>query len=204
MRRTKIVCTLGPATDDIEVMKELIRSGMDVARLNFSHGTYKDHEMRMNLLKQARSELGSYTALLLDTKGPEIRIGQFLAGAVELKEGQLFTLTTRDILGDESQVSVTYQNLPQEVHVGDRILIDDGLIELVVEKTNKTDICCVVKNGGRVSDRKGVNLPGITIGMPYMSQRDREDIIFGIGQEIDFVAASFVRNAFDVWRFARF
>ncbi|MBZ4644670.1 MAG: pyruvate kinase [Clostridia bacterium] len=198
MRKTKIVCTLGPATDDINVLRKLIEKGMNVARLNFSHGSHDDQQKRVDALKKIRDELQVPVALLLDTKGPEIRIKHFKNDVVELKEGQIFTLTTREIEGDAEIVSITYKNLPQDVRSGNRILIDDGLIELIVQEVSDTDIKCEVQNGGKVSNHKGVNVPGVSIKLPYISEKDREDILFGIRNDFDFIAASFVRTAQDV------
>jgi len=198
MRRTKIVCTLGPATDNINVLRKLMENGMNVARLNFSHGTYEEQQKRIDNFKKIRNELKLPVALLLDTKGPEIRIGNFKDKSVELKEGQRFTLTTREVEGNNEIVSVSYQGLHNDVFRGNRILIDDGLIELVVEEVNGRDIVCTVKNGGKISNHKGVNVPGVAIKMPYLSKKDEEDILFGIKNDFDFVAASFVRTAYDV------
>ena len=157
MRRTKIICTMGPATDNEEVLKDLMLAGMDVARLNFSHGTHEEALERINLIKKVREELDIPVAILLDTKGPEVRVKNFKKGKVQLKEGQKFTLCTDDVEGDETQVSITYSNLPNDVKVGNRILIDDGLIEMEVLSVKGTRILCQVKNGGVVSDKKGVN-----------------------------------------------
>ncbi len=198
MRKTKIVCTLGPAIDDTAVLKRIFKSGLDVARLNFSHGTYDEHQARIDRFKTIRLELGRPAALLLDTKGPEIRLKKFKQGGVTLNQGQEFTLTTEDIEGDENIVSVTYPGLPSDVSKGDRILIDDGLIELKVTGTSSTEVFCHVIDGGEVSDKKGINLPGITVGIPFLSDIDREDLLFGIKNDFDYIAASFVRNAEDV------
>ncbi len=198
MRKTKIICTIGPASEKEQVMRELILEGMDVARFNFSHGTHEEHLEKLNTLKKLREEMDRPVAALLDTKGPEIRLGLFKDGKVELKKGQLFTLTTRDVEGDDQVVSITYKNLVNDVQEGSRILLDDGLLELVVEHLTDTDIVCKVMNGGFISDRKGVNVPGVHLSMPYISEKDREDIIFGIENGYDFIAASFVRSAADV------
>ena len=198
MRKTKIICTMGPSTDDEEVLKELMLAGMDVARLNFSHGTHEEALERINKIKKVREELDLPVAILLDTKGPEIRIKTFKEGRVELKTGQRFTLHTDDVEGDENQVSITYKNLPQDIKTGSTLLIDDGLIELEVLSIKSTKIICEVKNGGVVSNRKGVNVPNVSLSMPYMSDKDRDDIIFGIKNDVDFIAASFVRCADDV------
>lgn len=198
MRKTKIICTMGPATDNEETLKSLMLSGMDVARLNFSHGTHEEALERINRIKKVREELDMPVAILLDTKGPEIRLKEFKDGKAELKEGQKFTLCTDDIEGDENQVSITYEKLPQDVRAGNRILIDDGLIELEVLSVKSTKIICQVKNGGTVFNKKGVNVPNVSLSMPYMSKKDEEDIIFGIEQDVDFIAASFVRTADDI------
>ncbi len=198
MRKTKIVCTLGPATDDYAVLKNMIRAGMNVARLNFSHSTYDEHKRRMDMVKRARKELCMPVAILLDTKGPEIRIKTFKNGRVELKKGGKFTLTTRDTVGDENGVSVTYGELPKYVAKGARILINDGLIELKVESKNATDIVTTVVNDGYLSDRKSINMPDTFIDMPYLSDVDRADIEFGIQNEVDYIAMSFVRSVEDV------
>lgn len=198
MRKTKIVCTLGPATENEKILRSLIDEGMDVARLNFSHGTHEEQKRRMDMVKKLRNECGKPVAILLDTKGPEIRTRDFEGGRVEIKEGDTFTLTPRELLGDSTVTSITYENLYKDVEIGTRILIDDGLIELEVIGINDQDIRCLVKNGGVVSNHKGINVPGVHLNMPYMSQKDVEDILFGIEQDVDFIAASFVRSAKDV------
>lgn len=198
MRRTKIVCTLGPATNDVEIMKQLIRNGLDAARINFSHGTYESHGETIAKLKQAREELNAPIPLILDTKGPEIRIKTFKEEKVRLEEDAAFTLTTREVEGDESIVSVTYQDLPADVHPGSRVLIDDGLVELRVERTTDTDVVCTVINGGVVKSRKGVNLPGVKVNLPSLMEKDIQDLKFGVENGFDIVAASFIRSAADV------
>lgn len=198
MRKTKIVCTLGPATDNEEVLRKLMEAGMNVARLNFSHGTHEEQKRRMDMVKKLRTELGKPVAILLDTKGPEIRTRDFEGGKVEVKAGEFFTLTTRELVGDSTITSITYKDLYKDVEVGTHILIDDGLIELVVEAINDEDILCVVQTGGFISNHKGINVPDVHLNMPYLSEVDRSDILFGIEQEVDFVAASFVRSARDV------
>ena len=196
MRRTKIICTLGPASDDPAVMKALIENGMDVARFNFSHGTHEEQKERMDKLKKLRRELKKPTAILLDTKGPEIRTGVLKDGKkVTLEECQIFTLTTEEIVGDSTRVSQTYADLPRDLNIGDRVLIDDGLIEMTVEQIGARDVVCRVDNGGELGERKGINLPGVKVNLPPITDKDREDIKFGIEQGIDFIAASFVRNA---------
>lgn len=190
MRRTKIICTMGPATDNEDVLRDLMLNGMDVARLNFSHGSHEEALERINRIKKVRDELNIPVAILLDTKGPEVRIKDFKEGKVELKEGQKFTLCTDDVVGDENQVSITYANLPNDVKVGSKILIDDGLIEMEVISVKNSKILCKVKNGGVVSNKKGVNVPNVALSMPYMKQKDIDDILFGIEQDVDFIAAS--------------
>ena len=198
MRRTKIVCTLGPSTDQGDVLETMVREGMDVARFNFSHGTHPEQKARLDQLKEIRARLGKPVAALLDTKGPEIRIRTFAEGRVELEEGQKFTLTPEDVEGTKERVSVTYEDLYKDVRVGGTVLIDDGLIGLEVERIEGKDVHCVVKNGGTVSNRKGINLPGVEVSMPFISEKDREDILFGIREGFDFIAASFTRSASDV------
>ena len=198
MRRTKIVCTLGPATDDYKVLKSMIRAGMNVARCNFSHSTYDEHKARMDMVKRARKELDVPVAILLDTKGPEIRIRMFKTGKVELHAGERFTLTTREVEGDASIVTISYAELPKYVKKGARILVNDGLIALVVESVNATDIVTVVQNDGVLTDRKSINLPDTDIDMPYLSDVDRADIEFGLEQDVDYIAMSFVRTVDDV------
>ncbi len=198
VRKTKIICTLGPATDDEGVLRALIQEGMNVARFNFSHGTHESTKARLDQLKALREELNQPIAAMLDTKGPEIRIKTFQDGAVTLQEGQTFTLTTGDEPGDETKVAVTFDDLYQDVKPGNRILIDDGLIGLRVKEIAGSDIVCEVENGGEISDRKGVNVPNVEVRLPYISQKDYEDLLFGIEQEFDFVACSFTRSADDI------
>lgn len=203
MRKTKIVCTLGPATNDVEIMKQLIHNGMDAARINFSHGTYETHAETIAKLKQAREELNAPIPLILDTKGPEIRVKTFKEDKVRLEEDATFTLTTREVEGDGNIVSVTYADLPKDVHRGSRILIDDGLIELKVEDITETDVVCRVVNGGVVKSRKGVNLPGVEVNLPSLMEKDIEDLKFGVENGFDIVAASFIRSAEDVLKIRR-
>ena len=203
MRKTKIVCTLGPATNDVEIMKQLIQNGMDAARINFSHGTYETHAETIAKLKQAREELNAPIPLILDTKGPEIRVKTFKEDKVRLEEDATFTLTTREVEGDVNIVSVTYADLPKDVHRGSRILIDDGLIELKVEDITETDVVCKVINGGVVKSRKGVNLPGVEVNLPSLLEKDIEDLKFGVENGFDIVAASFIRSAEDVLKIRR-
>lgn len=198
MRKTKIVCTLGPAVDNEEVLLKLFQKGMDVARMNFSHGTHQDHKIRVERFKKLRSIAGRPIPLLLDTKGPEIRTGNFENHEVELKEGDSFVLTAEDIVGDNRRVSVSYKNLYQDVKPGSRILINDGLVELVVVEVKGNDIHCQVLNQGVIGDRKGINVPDTAIRLPSLTEKDIEDIRFGIDNEFDFIAASFVRKAADV------
>lgn len=198
MRKTKIVCTMGPSTDDGKVLLELVKSGMNVARFNFSHGSHEEQQKRMELLKEVRKQCGKPVAILLDTKGPEIRTGVFEGGRVMLEQGQTFVLTGQEVMGTAERASVTYPRLYEDEKPGNRILIDDGLIELVVEALEGEDIICKVVNGGVISNHKGVNVPGVHINLPYMSEKDRDDILFGIRQGIDFVAASFTRTKEDV------
>ena len=195
MRKTKIICTLGPSTDKDGVLRELIANGMNVARFNFSHGSHEEHKGRLDLLKSLREELGKPVAALLDTKGPEIRLKDFKNGTEMLEAGQTFTLTTRDVEGTKEICSITYKDLPQDVAPGGTIMLDDGLIKLQIQTVNDTDIVCTVLNNGKIKNKKGVNVPGVHLSMPYMSQRDKDDIIFGIEQGFDFIAASFVRTA---------
>ena len=199
MRKTKIICTLGPSTDKGDVLRELIANGMNVARFNFSHGSYEEHGGRLANLKALREELGKPVAALLDTKGPEIRLKEFKNGVEMLEAGQTFTLTTREVEGTKEICSITYKDLPQDVHEGGTIMLDDGLIMLRIEKVTDTDITCTVLNSGKIKTKKGVNVPGVHLSMPYLSQKDREDIIFGIQNGFDFIAASFVRTAQDVY-----
>ena len=199
MRKTKIICTLGPSTDKDGVLRELVANGMNVARFNFSHGSYEEHKGRLDMLKAIRTELGKPVAALLDTKGPEIRLKEFKNGVEMLEAGQTFTLTTREVEGTKEICSVTYKDLPHDVHEGGTIMLDDGLIMLRIEKVTDTDITCTVLNSGKIKTKKGVNVPGVHLSMPYLSQKDREDIIFGIQNGFDFIAASFVRTAQDVY-----
>ena len=199
MRKTKIICTLGPSTDKDGVLRELIANGMNVARFNFSHGSHEEHKGRLDLLKSLREELGKPVAALLDTKGPEIRLKDFKNGTEMLEAGQTFTLSPRDVEGTKEICSITYKDLPQDVAPGGTIMLDDGLIKLQIQTVNDTDIVCTVLNNGKIKNKKGVNVPGVHLSMPYMSQRDKDDIIFGIEQGFDFIAASFVRTAQDVY-----
>ena len=198
MRKTKIVCTLGPATDREDVLREMMRAGMNVARFNFSHGSHEEHKARLDQLKKLREELDLPVAAMLDTRGPEVRLKTFAEGPVTLRTGAEFTLTTEDIAGDETRCAVTYAELPQDVKEGDTILLDDGLVRLTVLETTAASIRCRVENDGVMKNNKGVNIPNVRLSMPYMNQRDREDILFGAEEGFDFIAASFVRSAADV------
>ena len=189
---------MGPSTDKEGILEQLAIEGMDVARFNFSHGDHEEQKGRLDRLKAIRTKINRPIAALLDTKGPEIRIREFAKGKITLTEGQKFTLTADEIQGDEERVSITYKELYKDVKPGDSILIDDGLIGLEVEEIEGSDIHCVVINGGIVSNKKGINLPGVSVNMPFISQKDREDILFGIQEEFDFIAASFTRTADDV------
>ena len=196
MKKTKIICTMGPNSNDRELMRKLIQNGMDIARFNFSHGDHEEQKARMDMLKELREEEKRPVAILLDTKGPEIRTGTLKNGRkVTLCEGDEFTLTTEDIAGDASKVSITYEGLVHDITIGKRILIDDGLIELEVTNKNETEIFCRIINGGELGERKGVNVPNVQVRLPAITDKDREDIAFGVEQGIDFIAASFVRSA---------
>lgn len=197
-KKTKIVCTIGPASEKKEVLKELISNGLNVCRLNFSHGSHEEHKGRIDVIKELRKEMNLPIAILLDTKGPEIRTGKFADPEVELQEGQTFTITTKEILGTNERCSVSYIDLAKDVVVGDRILIDDGLVGLKIREINGDDIVCTVENAGIIKNNKGVNVPNVKINLPAITPKDRGDIEFGIREGIDFIAASFVRKAADV------
>ena len=198
MRKTKIVCTLGPATDNYQTLKRLVKAGMNVARINMSHGSYEEHAARIEMVRKAREELGQAVAVMLDTKGPEIRVRTFEGGKAYLTDGNYFTLTAEECEGNNARVSITYKDLPKFVKSGDVILLNDGLIELKVDMVAEKEIVCVVTHGGELSNRKSINLPGVFIDMPYVSEGDRADLLFGIKQDVDYIAMSFVRNAQDV------
>ncbi len=198
MRKTKIICTIGPASESEEKLREIMLAGMNVARFNFSHGSHEEHKRKYDRIRKLRDELELPVAVMLDTKGPEIRLKDFANKKEELEAGQKFTLTTRDIMGTKDEVAITYKNLTNDLHPGMTVLIDDGLIELKVEEITGEDIICTVVNGGPVSDKKGVNVPGAELTMPYLSEQDKSDIIFGCEQGFDFIAASFVRTKEDV------
>lgn len=196
MKKTKIICTMGPKTSDREILKELMLNGMDIARFNFSHGDCSEQMERINLVKSVREELDLPIALLLDTKGPEIRTGLLKdEKKVVLKEGEEYVLTIRDVIGDEKIGHITYPGLPQDIRIGNRILIDDGLIELEAVHLTDTDITCRIINGGELGMRKGVNIPNVKVNLPSITEKDKADILFGVEQGFDFIAASFVRNA---------
>ncbi len=199
MRRTKIVCTIGPASEEKEVFKELVKSGLNVARLNFSHGNHEEHKKRIEMIKEVRMEMDIPIAIMLDTKGPEIRTGLFENGYAELETGGLFEITVKDIIGNDNISSVSYGGLPEDVSVGSKILIDDGLIELEVEKIKDSEsVICRILNGGMVKDRKSINIPDVQINLPALTEKDIADIMFGIENDIDYIAASFIRKADDV------
>jgi pyruvate kinase len=199
LRKTKIICTIGPATDDDKVLREMMLAGMNVARFNFSHGEYETHEARFNQVVRVREELGLPVATLMDTKGPEVRIGRFINNEpIFLKHGDTFTLTTKEIEGTKEIVSVTHAGLPSDVAVGARLLLDDGAIELKVTKISGPEVTCSVLSGGKLSNNKGVNLPGVDLSLPYLSERDMSDLEFAARMKYDFIAASFVRSAADV------
>ena len=194
MRKTKIICTIGPASESPEMLEKLIKAGMDVARLNFSHGTHEEMQTKIDTIRQVREKLKAPIPIMLDTKGPEYRVGTFRDQKVTLEEGQLFTLTSEEVVGDETQVSVSYANLPKELEAGDRILVSDGLIELRVEKTTDTKAVCRVIEGGILSNRKSMNFPDKLMQHEFLSEKDKEDLLFGIQNQVDYVAASFVSN----------
>lgn len=204
MKKTKIVCTIGPASESEGVLRQLFENGLNVCRLNFSHGSHEEHKKRIDAIKKVREEMNLPIGIMLDTKGPEIRLGDFKDGIIELEQGDIFTLTSRDILGDKSIVYVSYEGLPNDVGPNDKILIDDGLVELnVLEVINGTDIKCEALNGGILKNHKGVNVPNVKINLPAVTKKDTEDILFGIENGIDFIAASFIRKAEDVTEIRR-
>lgn len=199
MKKTKIVCTIGPSSEDKEMLRKLFNEGLDVCRLNFSHGNHENHKEKIDMIKELREEMNLPIAIMLDTKGPEIRLGDFKYNAViELKDGDKFTITTRDILGDQDIISVSYKDLPKDLEVGSKVLIDDGLVGLVVEKIEDTEIYLSVESGGVISSHKGVNIPNANINLPALTEKDKADILFGIENDIDFIAASFIRKKSDV------
>ncbi len=198
MRKTKIVCTIGPASESEEILQELMEAGMNVARLNFSHGDHKSHGEKLERIRKVSRKLQLPVAVLLDTKGPEIRLGDFAEGRAVLQKGQKFTLTTEEITGTAERASISYKNLVNDVKPGASILVDDGLIGLTVDEVTETDIVCTVLNGGPVSNHKGINVPGTVLTMPYLNEKDRADILFGCKMGFDFIAASFVRCKQDI------
>lgn len=199
MRKTKIVCTIGPASEQEEMFEKLVNSGLNVARLNFSHGNYEEHKVRIDTIKKVSEELGSVVSIMLDTKGPEIRMREFEGGSAELIKGQEFILTTREVSGNNKIGSLTYEKFAQDLKEGDIVLIDDGILSLeVAEVLNDTDLKCIVKNGGTIKNKKGVNVPNVKINLPALTERDISDIKFGIEQDVDMIAASFIRKAEDV------
>ncbi|MDD7340153.1 MAG: pyruvate kinase [Eubacteriales bacterium] len=198
MKKTKIVCTIGPSSDSYEVLKALINEGMNVARLNFSHGTHPEHKKRIDTIKKLRDDLDEPIAIMLDTKGPEIRIKTFKNGMIRIEQGQDFTLTSEDVEGDETRVSVTYKDIAKDLKANDRVLIDDGLVEFTVISVDEKNVYMKAVNAGELSDRKGVNLPSVKVNLPTLTEKDIEDLIFGIENDVDFIAASFIRSAKDV------
>lgn len=198
MRKTKIVCTIGPASRDRETLREMLLAGMNVARLNFSHGSHEEHRETINRFRSVRDELDLAAAVLLDTKGPEIRIKNFEKGSEILDDGQVFTITTEDVPGTKEIVSVNYKDFPQELRPGNLVLINDGKIVIKVDETTDTEVKGTVVHGGTISNHKGINLPNVNLNMEYLSEQDRKDILFGIEMDVDYIAASFVRTAHDV------
>ena len=198
MRKTKIICTLGPASINAVTIEKMLNAGMDVARVNFSHGDREGHGQTIDLFRSVRDKIGRAAAVMLDTKGPEIRTKDFEGGKAILEAGSKFTLTTREIIGNAQEASITYKNLPRELKTGDEVLIDDGKIRLKVTEVTDTDIICEVIIGGEVSNHKGINVPNVALAMEYLSPVDKEDLLFGIKKDVDYVAASFVRRADDV------
>ncbi len=204
MRKTKIVCTLGPASANEEIIERMLRAGMNIARLNFSHGTHDGHREYIELFRRVRDRLELPAGVMLDTKGPEIRLGEFENGKAVLKDGGEFILTVEKCLGNSDKAEISYRGLPCEVKAGDRVVIDDGKIALKVKSITDTDVVCRVIHGGEVSDHKSVNLPGVALNMPYMNEKDKSDVLFGIEMDVDFVAASFVRSKADVITLRKF
>ena len=198
MKKTKIVCTIGPSSDSYDVLKDLVSEGMNVARLNFSHGTHTEHKTRIDTIKKLRDDIDEPIAIMLDTKGPEIRIKTFKDGMIRIEQGQDFILTSEDIEGDETKVSVTYKDIAKDLKVNDRVLIDDGLVEFTVKSVDENNVYMRDVNSGELSDRKGVNLPSVKVNLPTLTEKDVEDLIFGIENDVDFIAASFIRSAKDV------
>ena len=204
MKKTKIICTLGPASSSEEVIEKMLLAGMNVARLNFSHGTHEHHKKTIETFRRVRDRLKLPAAVLLDTKGPEIRVGEVGNGGAELKKGQTFTLTTENVIGDENRVSISYKDLPPQLSEGQKVLMDDGMIILRVKETTEKEVICEVVEGGVIKTHKGVNVPNVSLDMPYMSPADEADVLFGIEMNVDFIAASFVRSAKDVITLRKF
>ncbi len=198
MRKTKIICTIGPASEKPEVFREMCLKGLNVARLNFSHGTHEEHQKKIDMIKAVREELNLPIAIMLDTKGPEYRIGTFKEGKVVLRDGDSFTFTTRDVVGDEQIVSVSYKGLTEDLEVGDRILVNNGLVIFLVKEIDSSEIHCTVVTGGVLSDRKSMSFPGKVMRQIYLSEQDKADLLFGIRNEVDFIAASFVSCRQDI------
>lgn len=198
MKKTKIVCTIGPSSDSYEVLKALVNEGMNVTRLNFSHGTHPEHKKRIDTIKKLRDDLDEPIAIMLDTKGPEIRIKTFKDGMIRIEQGQDFTLTSEDVEGDGTRVSVTYKDIAKDLKANDRVLIDDGLVEFTVISVDENNVYMRAVNSGELSDRKGVNLPSVKVNLPTLTEKDIDDLIFGIENDVDFIAASFIRSAKDV------
>ncbi len=202
--RTKIVCTLGPASSAVDVIENMIQAGMDVARLNFSHGTHEEHLAAMKAVRSAAEKVGEPIAILQDLQGPKIRTGKLVSPEVRLRDGSQFTITINEIAGNEERVSTTYQNLPKDVKPGDTILMDDGLLQLKVLKATATDVVTEVVHGGILKEHKGINLPGVAVSAPSLTEKDIEDLEFGIANDIDYVALSFVRTGEDIRRLRKF
>ena len=198
MRKTKIICTIGPSSDNYETLSQMFEAGMNVARLNFSHGTHEEHQKKIDLIKKVREDMHLPIAIMLDTKGPEYRIKTFKDHKITLNDGDKFTLTTDDIEGDETKVAVTYKDLPKQLKKGDRVLINNGLVILEVEKTSGSNVECNVITGGVLSDRKSMNFPNKVMTGDYLSEQDKADLLFGIKNDVDFVAASFVSTKKDM------
>ena len=192
MRKTKIICTIGPASESEEVLAKLCKAGMNVARLNFSHGSHEEHLKKMNTIKKVREALGLPIAIMLDTKGPEFRIKTFAEGKITLKDGDPFTFTARDVKGSQTEVSISYPGLVNDLEPGDTILLNNGLLSFQVDKIQGQDIHCTTKIGGVLSDRKSMSFPGKILSQPYLSEQDKKDILFGIANEVDYIACSFV------------
>ena len=204
MKKTKIICTLGPASSSEEVIEKMLLAGMNVARFNFSHGTHEYHKKSIETFRRVRDRLKIPAAVLLDTKGPEIRVGEVANNGAELKRGQTFTLTTESVIGNAERVSISYSDLPSQLSAGQTVLMDDGMIILKVKDTTEKEVICEVVEGGVIKTHKGVNVPNVSLNMPYMSPADESDVLFGIEMGVDFIAASFVRSAKDVITLRKF